>query len=245
MMEERLVNILKLRDKVLKALNGKLDTFFLGGGTALSLFYLHHRESFDLDFFSKEFSENKIKKVISIIENSLQVKTKGGQVLTSKDSVKVFRFYVLTGVQLNKDKDLKIEFIEDVHRLIEPYNIVTDGIQVFSQENIYLRKICALCGVRAFQDEAGKTIFKGGRQEAKDLFDVYFLSTEFIPLSNFVNDFSPTEKEKIIVWYNTYNRQEMKEQIVDDLIIIKKVDFHEIEKHFKNEIKKIIEAELI
>ena len=152
MMEERPVNILKLRDKVLKALNGELDTFFLGGGTALSLFYLHHIESFDLDFFSKEFSENKIKKVISIIENSLQVKTKGGQVLTSKDSARIFRFYVLTGVRLKKDKDLKIEFIEDVHRLIEPYNIVTDGIPVFSQENIYLRKIYALCGVQAIQD---------------------------------------------------------------------------------------------
>jgi len=244
-MEERLVNILKLRDKVLKALNGKLDTFFLGGGTALSLFYLHHRESFDLDFFSKEFSKDKIKEIISIIENALQVKTKGGQALTPKDAARIFRFYALTGARLNKDKDLRIEFIEDVHRLIEPCCIIADGIPVFSQQNIYLRKIYALCGTRALQDQMGKVRFIGGRQEAKDLFDVYFLSREFMPLANFVNDFCPSEKEKIIVWYNSYNRQEMKEQIVDDLIILKKVDFHEIEKYFKNEIKKIIEEEMI
>ncbi|MCX8009041.1 MAG: nucleotidyl transferase AbiEii/AbiGii toxin family protein [Patescibacteria group bacterium] len=29
-----------------------LDTFYLSGGTALASWYLHHRESYDLDFFS-------------------------------------------------------------------------------------------------------------------------------------------------------------------------------------------------
>ena len=31
-----------------------LENFYLTGGTALSSWYLHHRESFDLDFFSKK-----------------------------------------------------------------------------------------------------------------------------------------------------------------------------------------------
>ena len=246
MMEEKFVDILKLRDRVLKVLNGKLDTFFLGGGTALSLFYLHHRESFDLDFFSKIFSESKIKEIISIIEDSLKVETKGGQILTSKESARLFRYYVPTGIQkeLDMEKDsLKVEFIEDPYPLVESYDITIDDIPVFSQENIYLRKIYALCGVRAFQDEVGKIRFIGGRQEAKDLFDVYFLSREFMPLSNFVNDFCPTEKEKIIVWYNSYIRQDMKLGLTE-LIIKKKTDFYEIEKHFKAEIKKIIEQEL-
>ena len=30
------------------------EIFYLTGGTALSAFYLHHRESEDLDFFSRE-----------------------------------------------------------------------------------------------------------------------------------------------------------------------------------------------
>lgn len=247
MMEKRLVDILKLRDRVLKVLNGKLDTFFLGGGTALSLFYLHHRESFDLDFFSKIFSESKIKETISIIEDSLKVKTKGGQILTSKESARLFRYYVPMDNQkeLDLEKDsLKVEFIEDLYPIVESHDIIIDGIPVFSQENIYLRKIYALCGVRAIQDEVGKVRFIGGRQEAKDLFDVYFLSREFVPLSNFINDFCSTEKEKIIVWYNSYNRQDMKLGIAE-LIIKKEVDFYEIEKHFKAEIKKFIEEELL
>ena len=205
-MEERLVNILKLRGKVLKALNGKLNTFFLGGGTALSLFYLHHRESFDLDLFSKIFSESKIKVTISIIEDSLKVKTKGGQILTAKESARFFRYYVPMDNQkeLDIEKDsLKVEFIEDPYPIVESHDVIIDGVRVFSQENVYLRKIYALCGVRALQDEVGKVRFIGGRQEAKDLFYVYFLSKEFMPLSNFVHDFCPTEKEKIIVWYNS------------------------------------------
>ncbi len=31
-----------------------LEHFYLTGGTALSSWYLHHRESYDLDFFSDE-----------------------------------------------------------------------------------------------------------------------------------------------------------------------------------------------
>src|SRR3989338_2278261 len=31
-----------------------LKKFYLSGGTALSSWYLHHRESFDLDFFSEQ-----------------------------------------------------------------------------------------------------------------------------------------------------------------------------------------------
>jgi hypothetical protein len=35
-----------------------VKTFYLSGGTALSSWYLHHRESYDLDFFSEKFEVN-------------------------------------------------------------------------------------------------------------------------------------------------------------------------------------------
>jgi len=35
-----------------------LKHFYLSGGTALSSWYLHHRESYDLDFFSEKFEVN-------------------------------------------------------------------------------------------------------------------------------------------------------------------------------------------
>ena len=89
----------------------------------------------------------------------------------------------------------------------------------------------------------GRVRFAGGRQEAKDLFDLYFLSKDFIRLSDFVAGYCPDEKEKIITWYSTYKREEMKLGITE-LIVKKKVVFFDIEKHFKVEIKDIIEREL-
>ena len=52
------------QEKVLKALEGKIDNFYLAGGTALSLFYFHHRQSDDLDFFTQEFNQDMINKII-------------------------------------------------------------------------------------------------------------------------------------------------------------------------------------
>ena len=44
-----------------------IKTFYLSGGTALSSWYLHHRESYDLDFFSEKFEVN-----ARLIESFLQ-----------------------------------------------------------------------------------------------------------------------------------------------------------------------------
>ena len=48
--------ITKWQDKILKVLADKAGDFCLGGGTALSKVYFHHRESLDLDFFTFKFS---------------------------------------------------------------------------------------------------------------------------------------------------------------------------------------------
>jgi len=50
------------RQKLLEAIGNIADTFVLGGGTALAL-QIKHRQSFDLDFFSKgEIQENLLEK---------------------------------------------------------------------------------------------------------------------------------------------------------------------------------------
>ncbi len=63
--------ILALRDKVLECLKGKVNDFALGGGTALSLFYFRHRESYDLDFFTKGFSDRRIEEVIEELSRAV------------------------------------------------------------------------------------------------------------------------------------------------------------------------------
>ncbi len=247
-MELDLKHILKLRDEVLKPLNGKVDDFFLGGGTALSLYYLHHRESFDLDFFTKDFSDKRIKAIISEIENYLDVKTISEEEVIAKNRAKILRCFIpisdkkLLDAHENKNS-LKIDFLEDVYYDIPSREIVIDGIPILSQENIYLRKIYAVCGVLETEDKVGRKRFVGGRQEAKDLFDLYFLSKDFMRLSKFVAEHCQEEKEKVITWYSSYKREEMKLGILE-LIIIKETDFYDIERHFKKEVEDMIEKEL-
>ena len=59
-----------LPKKILPKLADKIDDFYLAGGTALSMFYYQHRESFDLDFFTKSFSKERIFKIIDNLKNS-------------------------------------------------------------------------------------------------------------------------------------------------------------------------------
>lgn len=59
-------------DLVLKT-NDILTNFYLSGGTALSSWYLHHRESYDLDFFSnRPFEGKKIAQWIRQHNNELE-----------------------------------------------------------------------------------------------------------------------------------------------------------------------------
>lgn len=90
----------------------------------------------------------------------------------------------------------------------------------------------------------GRAEFVGGRQEAKDYFDLYFLSSVYMPLSKFVEDFcDPSEREHVIVWHSRYDRFKIKTGILD--IRTKCVpDSRAMEKHFDSEIKKIIEKEI-
>lgn len=54
-MKREMKAILKAQEKVLKVMAGRMDGFYLVGGTALSRGYFHHRESYDLDFFTKNY----------------------------------------------------------------------------------------------------------------------------------------------------------------------------------------------
>ena len=138
---------------------------------------------------------------------------------------------------------LRIDFVEDVQEIIKPPRIV-EGIKILSLEDIYLRKIFALAGIKPVLDETGRKEFVGGRTEAKDLFDIYFLSHTFMPLSQFVEKYGNFSlKEGLIHWFRTYDRMQIKEGILS-LETDKDTDYKIIEKHFNAEIDKIIESEI-
>lgn len=231
--------IIRVRDKVLKKLANKLEGFYLAGGTALSLFYFKHRESYDLDFFTKNFSRVKIGKIMSGLSRDMGLTAELSAEQDKQGLAKMMVYSLKTG----SAGSLKIDFVEDVYELLKPLKAI-DGIPILAIEDIYLRKILAACGSIATVDSIGRSSFAGGRQEAKDFFDLYFLSKTFMPLSAFVGEYCGyPQKESIIIWFRTYDRLEMKAGLLE-IITNKKVAFPEMERHFRDEVKKIIAEEL-
>lgn len=231
--------VLNYQNAVLKSLSNKIDNFYLAGGTALSMFYFQHRVSIDLDFFTPHFSYKQINEIISYLKTELKKEIKLSAQSLEDNKTKMLVYYIY----FTQKNSLKIDFIEDVFDLIKEPKIV-DGIKILSLEDIYLRKIYALIGVLPVLNGIGRKKFVGGRTEAKDFFDLYFLSHTFMPLCQFVDKYGdPVIKEGIITWYKTYDRMD----IIDGVLRLttdKKIDYKNMEKHFHKEVDRIVERQV-
>lgn len=231
--------ITKTQLKVLKALTSKVNDFYLGGGTALSLYYFHHRKSIDLDFFSHKLSRLRIEEIIKLISTVFKKHPKliGQQLGKGKVKMLVYSF------SLSRDESFKIDFIEDYLKLINPIKTI-NGIKVLSLEDIYQRKILAVTGTSLEIDTIGRRFAKGGREEAKDFYDLFCLSQIFMPLSKFSLKYgTPIIRELLVRWFHSYGRFEMKAGL-KDLELKKDINYSDIERHFKQEIEKILEEEV-
>ncbi|MEW6408233.1 MAG: nucleotidyl transferase AbiEii/AbiGii toxin family protein [Patescibacteria group bacterium] len=122
--------------------------FYWTGGTPLAYFYLKHRRSFDLDFFSdKEFTYQEILPTIQKIAKKLNLKR-----LEEKRVFDRWEFFLY-----NKEK-IRIEFAYYEFANLKPWK---------KWQKIY---------VDSFDDmAANKTMALIDRHEPKDVFDVYFL----------------------------------------------------------------------
>jgi predicted nucleotidyltransferase component of viral defense system len=231
-MEQKIV---VYQQEALKTLSGKADNFYLAGGTALSLFYFHHRLSVDLDFFTRDFMFDDVLRIVLYLKNTLKKKVSlVGKNLNEK-TAKIAAY----NIHFTAKDLLKIDFVEDVTKLLRSTKVV-DGIRILSLEDIYLRKLYALAGMIRITDETGRGKFIGGRIEAKDFYDVYFLSNTFIPLSKFAVEYcDDIAFEAIVGWFRTYDRMTMMGGVLD-LITDKAIDYKAMEKHFKQEIDKMI-----
>jgi predicted nucleotidyltransferase component of viral defense system len=224
---------------LLETVSDKAGHFYLAGGTALSFFYFQHRFSEDLDFFSQEFRIADVKEIIGLME---KFTGKKAELIAEKDEpgqvkMQVFMVPVVLG------KKVKVDFVQDFLKLLRKLNNF-NGIPVLSLEDIYLRKIFAVSGSLSSVDPIGRPTLEGGRQEAKDLFDLYFLSHTFMPLANFSEKFcAPVQIEGLIRWFRTFDRFAMKTGILD-IKAQARPDWRQIEKHFQEEIERLIEMEV-
>lgn len=125
------------------------NIFYWTGGTLLSVYYFHHRLSYDLDFFSeKPFSFDQVRDL------SLKIQKLGHFIGVSFK--KIYDRYEF--IFVNKEK-LRIEFVYYNHKkksLKKRKQFM--GVYIDSLEDIAANKVLALLD----------------RNEAKDLFDILF-----------------------------------------------------------------------
>jgi len=125
--------------------------FFLTGGTALSVFYLHHRLSDDLDLFTKDFS--------SLADIDFWIKTNW-----PKESVKIKEAAQFLSLLI---KDVKVDFVIDILSTDEEREryIFENGhyLLVDTISNIVSNKFCTVVS----------------RTEPKDYIDFYMILKSF------------------------------------------------------------------
>lgn len=129
--------------------------FYFTGGTALSIFYFHHRLSEDLDFFSEtKFQKDKIIEFIS----ELQSKYKFHATLRQPEGLDIFVY----SLDFGKKGTLKVDF------------------NVYPYQKIEKRKIVDTLVVDSLRDiGANKLITINQRTDVKDFVDLYFLLKKF------------------------------------------------------------------
>ncbi|MEW6214634.1 MAG: nucleotidyl transferase AbiEii/AbiGii toxin family protein [Nitrospirota bacterium] len=124
--------------------------FYMTGGTALSAFYLQHRLSEDVDFFTEENVE--IEAVLSFLQSIPDIRDLR---LERKFDRKIFLIHYGDG------EDFRVEFTKYPFKRIDQFTIV-EGINIDSMRDILANKLFALAD----------------RRDIKDFVDIYFILKE-------------------------------------------------------------------
>src|SRR3989338_3976413 len=196
--------------KLLGAFAGAGGSFALAGGTALELYYLQHRFSRDLHFFSPEYKNEEIKAIVKLFSAVLGSPVKLESELNASNKASV-RFYTVK--IRGAPAPLKIDFIEDVF-FKRPTITKFGGVPVYSAKNIYFQKIMTLIGSFLITDAIGREI-PAGRKEVRDIVDIYYLSKKIEPLHKFLKTLGRQYQRGVIQWYRGYSRQDVKLGMLD------------------------------
>lgn len=131
------------------------DLFYLSGGTALAEYYLHHRYSEDLDFFTDAdpFPQLTVEAFVSVLKTAVDATDVTYRRLHDR---RVFFFIQPNG------EELKIEFTLYPFQHIQAPMVLDGALHVDSLHDIAANKVMALMD----------------RIEPKDFVDLYFLLHE-------------------------------------------------------------------
>jgi len=124
----------RLQRDLLEAFFAREQRFFLTGGTALVGFYLHHRQTLDLDLFTIEDHLEDGEAALFGAAREL-----GATVERLRTSTSFRRFLVRRG-----DESVVANIVRDLAPQIDTEKPVRDGIRIDSPREIMANKLCTL-----------------------------------------------------------------------------------------------------
>ncbi len=184
----------QIQDKVLLALKPVLSSFYLTGGTALGRFYLNHRFSEDLDFFlnKSDTFQSSVKDIEKVLFSRFSV--------LKQESI-VYEDFVRYYIEV-EESVLKIEFVNDIAYRCGIPNLYRYGF-IDTPLNILTNKLTAIVG----------------RDEPKDVFDIYSLAQQY--MFNWLEVFGEAKNKAII------NEIDVEQRIKSfPVLLFQKADWH-------------------
>ena len=214
----------KEQKRIHRLVTQKFPDYYLTGGTALA-FYFRHRFSEDLDFFTQNYRASKAGEIMKFIGE----KTGYAFDLTFEQNNPQFlpmRMYMMA---IGRELTLKIDIVQDPHKNIQK---IKDGTH--SLDDIYYRKIfITLDPYHADVDETGRGITMA-RREAKDIFDIYYLSTHYEALNDFfIRHFPSKLFARMDSWYRSLDRRDIMIELSER---VENVDPKQVLKHLDGQI---------
>ncbi len=152
-----------LKRDFLRVFSDANKDFFLTGGSALGIFYLQHRFSYDLDFFTLKTVD------WQILGNLLRQTAEN--IAADLDSVSETPFFHRYVISRKEEKET-LDFVLEKVPQLDKDKIEFSGIQVDTLHEIGVNKICSLLG----------------RSEQKDIVDLFFLERAGWDLKQLVVD---------------------------------------------------------
>ncbi len=224
-MKKKISYIKDEQKKIMEIVTEKFKNYYLTGGTGLG-FYFDHRFSEDLDFFTQEYKKEDPDRIMNFISQKTGFDFK---LDAEQDDPKLVPMKVYF-LELKYGCVLKIDFIQD---FMDNIKKVKGGLH--SIEDIYVRKLGTVIGAGKKKSIVGRTM-STGRQTAKDLFDIYYLSGNYKKVSDFfLKYFSIDRVENFIAWYRGFNRMNLRLELLD---LVEGVDTGKALKHLDDEILK-------
>lgn len=136
------------------------QTFYLTGGTALSAFFLYHRYSEDLDFFTGQ--PEQIPQVLPVLEMIAR------QIHLRIEVRRQFRTFLEVFLHAESGEIIKCDFAQDSPHRSEPV-VLQKSLGIFSDSSLDIscNKLSALFD----------------RSASKDFVDIFFIDRELFPFS--------------------------------------------------------------